>query len=62
MGNSKESMHPQTTLLKEYLNPGSELFEFELWASAVKERMLLHFEKRRVPFRKRSRPKSNVII
>ncbi|CAN1213323.1 hypothetical protein TUMEXPCC7403_24170 [Tumidithrix helvetica PCC 7403] len=60
MSNAKESSHLQTMPLKENLNPNSEFFEFELWASAVKEQMLLHFEKPRVHLGKRGRPKSSV--
>lgn len=62
MSNAKESRHPQTIPSKENLNPNSELFEFELWASAVKEQMLLHFENGSASSRKRGKPRSSVNI
>jgi hypothetical protein len=62
MSNAKESRHPQTIPSKENLNPNSKLFEFELWASAVKEQMLLHFDNGSSSLGKRGKPRSRVNI
>lgn len=59
MGNAKESRHPQTIPSRENMNPNSELFEFDLWASAVKEQMLFHFENGRASLGKRGKPRSS---
>lgn len=54
MNNVKESCSPlKNKPSKENLTPNSEFFEFEYWASAVKEQMLIHFEKQRVQVRKK---------